>query len=74
MDETKTLTPSQRYYQSHKEQRKTYGRDYYHKNRERILKGLKDTKATKKPDTVLPEKTSSPIIIDASGCFLVSFP
>lgn len=73
MDETK-LTPSQRYYQSHKEQRKEYGRSYYHKNREKILKGLKDTK-TAKPTSDKPksEKNLSSPIIDASGCFLVCF-
>ena len=72
MDETK-LTPSQRYYQTHKEQRKEYGRSYYHKNREKILKGLKDTKTKQTSDKSKEEKTLSLNTIDASGCFLVSF-
>jgi hypothetical protein len=74
MDAEKQLTPSQRYYQSHKEQRKAYGREYYHKNRDKILQGLKDTK-TSKPASDRPklEKNLSSPIIDASGCFLVCF-
>lgn len=74
MNDEKQLTASQRYYQSHKEQRKAYGRDYYHKNRDKILKGLKDTKTQKQSNTTSDSKTSSTIVIDASGCFLVSFP
>ena len=74
MDAEKQLTPSQRYYQTHKEQRKQYGREYYHKNRDKILKGLKDTKTQKQSNTTSDQKTSSTINIDASGCFLVSFP
>jgi hypothetical protein len=73
MDETK-LSPSQRYYQTHKEKRKAYGRDYYHKNREKILQGLKDTKTPKQSsDKPKSEKTLSVNTIDASGCFLVCF-
>jgi hypothetical protein len=36
------LTPSQRYYQTHKEQKKKYGREYYHQNREKILKSIRE--------------------------------
>tara|TARA_R110000868_G_scaffold15732_1_gene71766 strand:+ start:377 stop:613 length:237 start_codon:yes stop_codon:yes gene_type:complete len=39
------LTPAQRYYQTHKEAKKQYGRDYYYKNRDKILKTIKDKKA-----------------------------
>jgi hypothetical protein len=38
--ETPALTASQRYYQSHKDQRRTYGREYYAKNRDRILSSI----------------------------------
>ena len=38
--ESPALTASQRYYQSHKDQRRTYGREYYAKNRERILASI----------------------------------
>lgn len=38
------LTPAQRYYQTHKEAKKQYGREYYHTNRDRILKSIKEKK------------------------------
>jgi hypothetical protein len=38
MDE---LTASQRYYLNHKEERKAYGRKYYHDNKERILDSIR---------------------------------
>lgn len=39
------MTPAQRYYQNHKEQRRAYGREYYAKNKERILATIHARKA-----------------------------
>lgn len=71
MDASAELTASQRYYQNHKDQRKQYGREYYRKNRDKILKGLKGKKET--PPTPVVEKPVVKEAIDASGCYIVSF-
>lgn len=59
MDETQptpmALSASQRYYQAHKTQRREYGREYYRKNRERILGSITRKKA-KTHDPVLTIK------------------
>jgi len=64
---TKTLTASQRYYQAHKTQRREYGREYYKKNRERIL-GSMTRKKSKDPVLTIkeipaasPQNETSPI-------------
>lgn len=51
------LTPAQRYYQAHKEQRREYGREYYAKNRDKILERLERRKA----DRVTPEPLPEPV-------------
>lgn len=38
------LTPAQRYYQKHKEARRAYGREYYKKNKDKILKNIETRK------------------------------
>ena len=53
------LTPAQRYYQTHKEAKKQYGREYYHNNRDRILKTIKDKKEKAIP--ILAPVTPSPL-------------
>jgi hypothetical protein len=53
------LTPAQRYYQTHKEAKKQYGREYYHNNRDRILKSIKEKK--EQVIQVLPPVVSSPL-------------
>lgn len=65
------LSASQRYYQNHKEQRKQYGREYYRKNRDKILKGLREKKES--TPTVPAEKPIIKEAVDASGCYIVSF-
>ena len=58
MDEqaNRLLTPAQRYYQNHKETRKAYGREYYEKNKERILEAnQKKKKVSFVPETIKPE-------------------
>jgi len=39
------LTPAQRYYQRHKEARRAYGREYYLKNRDKILARAEERRA-----------------------------
>ena len=46
------LTPAQRYYQTHKDAKKEYGRNYYYANREKILKSIRDKK--EKPSILVP--------------------
>ena len=53
MEPEKKLTPAQRYYQNHKEARKAYGREYYEKNREKILETNKK-KVEIKPEFISP--------------------
>ena len=53
MEPEKKLTPAQRYYQNHKEARKAYGREYYEKNREKILEANKK-KQQFKPEIISP--------------------
>jgi hypothetical protein len=64
MEEPKPLTASQRYYQAHKTKRREYGREYYKKNRERIL-GAVTRKRGKAPvqveEPVVEEHIQSPI-------------
>jgi hypothetical protein len=61
MEEPKTLTASQRYYQAHKTKRREYGREYYKKNRERIL-GSVTRKRVKAEEPVIEEHIQSPIL------------
>jgi len=61
MEEPKTLTASQRYYQAHKTKRREYGREYYKKNRERIL-GSVTRKRVKAEEPVVEENIQSPIL------------
>ena len=49
-----TLSPAQRYYQAHKEERRAYGREYYAKNKDRILATIEAKKALNRP-TPAPE-------------------
>jgi hypothetical protein len=58
MEPEKKLTPAQRYYQNHKEARKTYGREYYEKNKERILEANKKKKVSFAPETIKSELLS----------------
>jgi hypothetical protein len=67
MDE---LTASQRYYQTHKEERKAYGRKYYQENKAKILEGLKKRKAT--TQAIQPEIKAPARVEDVSG-IMVSF-
>jgi hypothetical protein len=48
------LTPAQRYYQAHKEQRREYGRNYYAQNRDAILTKIHARKATRDPGIATP--------------------
>ena len=63
--EPKPLTASQRYYQSHKDKRREYGREYYRKNRDRILKLVsekrKGTDAPVEVEVKSTERAPSPI-------------
>ena len=59
MEPEKKLTPAQRYYQNHKEARKAYGREYYEKNREKILEANKK-KVEFKPE-IIPPVVPSPL-------------
>jgi hypothetical protein len=52
--ETPVLTAAQRYYQTHKAERRAYGREYYAKNKERILAAIRKTK-TQEPTVVIVE-------------------
>jgi len=56
--ETPALTAAQRYYQTHKAERRAYGRDYYAKNKERILAAIRKTKA-QETTPVVAEHTSN---------------
>ena len=56
--ESPALTAAQRYYQSHKAERRAYGRDYYAKNKERILAAIRKTK-TQEPTQNIVEHTSN---------------
>ena len=49
---TDKMTPAQRYYQNHKDSRKQYGREYYERNKERILEANKKKKETLKPGDI----------------------
>jgi hypothetical protein len=61
METEKKLTPAQRYYQNHKESRKAYGRDYYEKNKEKILEANQKKKVSFAP--VVPEpEIISPVV------------
>jgi hypothetical protein len=51
--ETPGLTASQRYYQSHKAERRAYGREYYAKNKDRILAAIRKTKTQEPTLTVV---------------------
>ena len=61
--EPKPLTASQRYYQSHKEKRREYGREYYKKNRDRILKLVSEKRKGKDApvEIEVEERAPSPI-------------
>jgi hypothetical protein len=62
--EPKPLSASQRYYQAHKAKRREYGREYYKRNRERILSSVtrKRTKSpVQEPTLVIHENVQSPI-------------
>ena len=63
--ETPGLTASQRYYQSHKAERRAYGREYYAKNKDRILAAIRKTKTQEEPVlnviTYEPVHQASPI-------------
>mgnify|MGYP007090473667 CR=1 FL=1 len=67
MDE---LTASQRYYQTHKEARKEYGRKYYQENKAKILESLRNRKAT--TQVALAEIKPPVVVSDVSGV-MVSF-
>lgn len=40
MEPQQSLTAAQRYYQAHKEKRRAYGREYYQKNKAKILEAI----------------------------------
>jgi len=61
METEKKLTPAQRYYQNHKESRKAYGRDYYEKNKEKILEANQKKKVSFAPEPLIP-KIISPVV------------
>jgi hypothetical protein len=67
MDE---LTASQRYYQTHKEERKQYGRKYYQDNKAKILEGLKKRKANIQ---VAPTEIKPPVVVSDVSGVMVSF-
>jgi hypothetical protein len=69
MDE---LSASQRYYQTHKDERKAYGRKYYQENRDKILESVKERKKVIKQASN-PE-INPPVLVttDVSGV-MVSF-
>jgi hypothetical protein len=47
------LSASQRYYTTHKTERQEYAREYYYKNRDRILATNKEKRDAKKTNTVV---------------------
>ena len=51
------LTPAQRYYQNHKDARKAYGREYYERNKDKILEANKKKKE-QMPETIAPVASS----------------
>ena len=62
--ELKALTASQRYYQTHKAKRREYGREYYKKNRERILCSVtrkREKPPVQEPTLIIHENVQSPI-------------
>ena len=64
METEKKLTPAQRYYQNHKESRKAYGREYYEKNKDKILEANQKKKVSFAPivPPVLEPEFISPIV------------
>jgi hypothetical protein len=62
------LTPAQRYYQNHKEARRAYGRDYYAKNKDRILAAVHARKAAAvqarepEPEEEVVEEEDEPVL------------
>ena len=59
-----TLTPAQRYYQAHKEERRAYGREYYAKNKDRILATIEAKKAKNRPPPPDPFPDSIELIVE----------
>ena len=51
--ELSELSPAQRYYTTHKAQRQEYAREYYYKNRDRILATNKEKRDNAKKNQVL---------------------
>ena len=70
MDE---LTPAQRYYQKHKEARQNYGREYYAKNRERILASLDKKRELVQPRDPPPVETTRTSLIQIHPGMVISF-
>lgn len=60
MEPQKTLTAAQRYYQAHKEKRRTYGREYYQKNKAKILAAIAKTREERVPAPETPEIPNIP--------------
>ena len=48
IDPTRNYTSSQRYYQTHKAKRREYGREYYEKNKDRILSVAAEKRETRR--------------------------
>jgi hypothetical protein len=63
MEAEKKLTPAQRYYQNHKESRKAYGREYYEKNKDKILEANQKKKVSFTPVVATPEPEICPYIV-----------
>lgn len=62
MEPQKTLNAAQRYYQAHKEKRRAYGREYYQKNKAKILAAIAKTREERAPveDPSPPETPHTP--------------
>ena len=64
MEPQTPLTAAQRYYQKHKETRRAYGREYYQKNKAKILAGVAKNREIKEPEPSPPSPPESPHIAE----------
>jgi hypothetical protein len=60
MEPQPSQTAAQRYYQAHKDERRAYGREYYRKNKEKILTMIAKNREAKPPPPPPPPPTPAP--------------
>jgi hypothetical protein len=60
MEPQQPLTAAQRYYQAHKEKRRAYGREYYQKNKAKILAAIGKSREENPPPPPPPSPPESP--------------